>query len=48
MGDKCAWRFGAEQKTKQGASYNVSFQAKNWLLQENWINDNGGYCAMHL
>jgi len=48
VGDKCAWRFGAEQKTKQGASYNVSFQAKNWLLQENWINDNGGYCAMHL
>ena len=48
VGDKCAWKFGPEQKTARGASYNVSFEARNWLIQQNWINANGGSCAMHM
>jgi Phosphate-induced protein 1 conserved region len=39
--DKCAWKFGTT------SSSNVSFGGRNWLLQENWVNAKGGYCALH-
>lgn len=46
--DKCAWTFGPTQLTKNGARYNVSFGGRDWLIQRNWVNAKGGYCAMHL
>lgn len=44
--DKCAWKFGTTQTLSSGAKYNVSFNLKNWLLQQNWINAGGGYCTL--
>jgi hypothetical protein len=43
--DKCAWTFGTEQTASNGSKYNFS-GSKNWLIQQNWVNASGGYCAM--
>ena len=43
--DKCAWTFGTT-KTLNGALYNVTLGGNNYLIQQNWVNASGGYCAM--
>ena len=43
--DKCAWTFGATLTASNGAKYNVTFAPRNYLIQQNWVNDSGGYCA---
>ncbi len=45
-GDKCAWTFGTLFPTSNGAQANVSFNSRNWKLQQNWVNAGGGYCAL--
>lgn len=45
-GDKCAWSFGLESKLGDGARYNMSFGGRYWLIQENWVNEKGGRCAL--
>jgi len=49
--DKCQWSFGVISRVPVGqpnsyAVYNVSFGGRNYLLQQNWVNASGGYCAM--
>jgi hypothetical protein len=44
--DKCAWKFGATTTLSSGAKTNVSFGTRNWLLQQNWLNANGGLCTL--
>ena len=44
--DKCAWTFGTTKSTATGAVYNVTLGIRNWLIQQNWVNANGGYCSM--
>jgi hypothetical protein len=44
--DKCAWKFGTEKTASNGAKYNVTLGGHNYLIQENWVNASGGYCAM--
>ncbi len=44
--DKCAWTFGATYATSNGALANVQLGGLNFLIQRNWVNANGGYCAM--
>jgi len=44
--DKCAWTFGST-KTSGGGTYNVTLGGKNYLIQQNWVNANGGGCSMH-
>ena len=44
-GDKCAWNFGTT-KVLKGAKYNATFNGRNWLLQQNWLNAKGGLCSM--
>jgi hypothetical protein len=44
--DKCAWTFGTESTASNGSKYNVTLGGKQWLIQQNWVNANGGYCAM--
>jgi hypothetical protein len=39
--DKCAWTFGTVTN-----GHNTSFGGRNWLIQRNWVNASGGYCAM--
>ncbi len=45
-GDKCAWTFGTEKTAPNGAKYNVTLGSRNYLIQRNWVNAGGGYCAM--
>jgi len=44
--DMCAWNFGAESTAPNGSQYNMSFGGRNYLIQQNWLNANGGGCAL--
>ncbi len=45
--DKCAWTFGTESTASNGSKYNfVGGSGTKWLIQQNWVNASGGYCAM--
>ncbi len=43
--DKCAWTFGATYSV-DGAQANVKLGARDYLIQQNWVNAGRGYCAM--
>jgi len=43
--DKCAWTFGTTY-TANGALANVKLGTRDFLIQRNWVNAAGGYCAM--
>lgn len=44
--DKCAWTFGTTYTTSNGSKANMSLGGVNYLIQQNWVNAKGGYCAM--
>jgi len=44
--DKCAWHFGTTQTAQNGSQYNVVFGGTKFLIQQNWVNASGGYCAV--
>jgi len=44
--DKCAWTFGATYTTTNGAVANMKLGARDFLIQRNWVNAAGGYCAV--
>jgi hypothetical protein len=44
--DKCAWTFGKTYTASNGALYNVTLGNNAYLIQQNWVNASGGYCAM--
>ncbi len=44
--DKCAWTFGTEYTAGNGSKYNVTLGSNNYLIQQNWLNANGGLCTM--
>ena len=44
--DKCAWTFGTTHTASNGAKYNVTLGGRQFLIQQNWVNDNGGLCAL--
>ncbi len=44
--DKCAWTFGAESTASNGSKYNITLGGLHYLIQQNWVNANGGACAM--
>jgi hypothetical protein len=44
--DKCAWTFGVTQTTGTGAKYNMLLAGRPFLIQQNWVNAGGGYCAV--
>jgi hypothetical protein len=43
--DKCAWTFGTVSTAPNGSLYNMTLGARNYLIQRNWVNASGGYCA---
>ncbi len=45
-GDKCAWNFGTTSAAANGSRFNVTLGGMRFLVQQNWINVNGGSCAM--
>jgi hypothetical protein len=44
--DKCAWTFGTTYTTSNGAQANMQLGSRNFLIQRNWVNASGGYCAL--
>jgi hypothetical protein len=44
--DKCAWTFGTEKTASNGSKYNMTLGGYNFLIQQNWVNAGGGYCAL--
>jgi Phosphate-induced protein 1 conserved region len=48
VGDLCNFTYGSTYRTGSGALANVRLGARDFLLQENWVNAGGGYCATAL
>ena len=46
--DKCAWTFGSTYKTSNGADANVRLGGRDFKLQQNWANEQAGYCSLKL
>jgi len=44
--DKCAWDFGATYRAANGARANVKLGKRDFLLQQNWVNQGPGHCAL--
>lgn len=44
--DKCAWTFGSTYTTGNGASANMKLGGRDYLIQRNWVNANGGSCTL--
>lgn len=44
--DKCAWTFGTTYTTSNGAKANMKLGTRDYLIQQNWVNALGGYCAL--
>lgn len=44
--DKCAWTYGNSQPASNGSLYNLTLGGYQYLIQQNWVNAGGGYCAM--
>jgi hypothetical protein len=44
--DKCAWTFGTTSTAPNGAKYNMTLGGRPFLIQRNWVNASGGYCAL--
>ena len=44
--DKCDGQFGLTYAVANGARANVKMGARDYLLQENWVNDGKGRCAL--
>src|SRR5690348_1839030 len=43
--DKCAWTFGSTYTAINGSKANMQLGGKDYLIQQNWVNAGGGYCA---
>ncbi len=43
--DKCAWTYGATYSSN-GATANMNLGGQDYLIQQNWVNASGGYCAV--
>ncbi|HVT58406.1 MAG TPA: hypothetical protein VHR45_08395 [Thermoanaerobaculia bacterium] len=46
VGDKCNFDYGGTYTTVNGSAANVRFGARDFLVQRDWINANGGACAI--
>jgi len=44
--DKCAWTFGTVSTASNGSLYNMLLGFRQYLIQRNWVNASGGYCAL--
>lgn len=44
--DKCAWTFGTTKTASNGSLYNMTLGSRQYLIQRNWVNASGGYCAL--
>lgn len=44
--DKCAWTFGTTYGSTGGSLANMNLGGHDYLIQQNWVNAGGGYCAL--
>jgi len=44
--DKCAWTFGTTYKVANGSLANMKLGGRDYLIQRNWVNANGGSCQL--
>ena len=44
--DKCAWTFGTTYGSTGGSIANMNLGGHDYLIQQNWVNASGGYCAL--
>jgi hypothetical protein len=44
--DKCAWHFGTTYPVENNTNANVRWGSRDYLIQQNWVNANGGSCAL--
>ena len=44
---KCVGQFGPTWSTANGARANLKLGGRDWLIQQNWVNDRKGHCAMN-
>jgi hypothetical protein len=44
--DKCAWTFDPTYQAPNGALANMKLGTRDYLIQRNWVNSAGGYCAL--
>ena len=44
--DKCAWTFGNTYTSANGGTANMNLGGYDYLIQQNWVNASGGYCAL--
>jgi hypothetical protein len=44
--DKCAWTFGTTFNAVNGSLANMTLGSKSFLIQQNWLNAQGGKCAL--
>src|SRR5262249_15731027 len=44
--DKCAWTFGATYTATNGSLANMKLGARDYLIQQNWLNAQGGFCTL--
>ena len=44
--DKCAWTFGLTYTAAGNSKANMSLGGKDYLIQQDWVNGGGGYCAL--
>jgi hypothetical protein len=44
--DKCQDTYGQTYQTSNGARANMKLGVRDYLIQQNWVNDRKGYCAL--
>ena len=44
--DKCVGKFGVTYTTASGARANITTAGRDYLIQQNWVNDRKGFCAL--
>jgi hypothetical protein len=44
---KCVGQFGTTYATPNGARANLRLGGRDYLIQQNWVNDRKGHCAMN-
>jgi hypothetical protein len=45
-GDLCVWTFGNTKALPNGSSFNMKLGNRPYMIQQNWVNAKGGYCAL--
>ena len=44
--DKCAWTFGTTYTASNGSLANMNLGTRDYLVQQNWLNAEGGMCTL--